>query len=132
MFMTNPVLGVGSGTFMAKHGIDTHNNYLKMLSEMGLLGIGIYLYLYYIAFKNGWRLYKENESYELKGLGLGFSMCVLSNMICNATHDSWTYTNLMSYYWILLGLVVSCRAMGDAGIGIGNTEEKDRAEIVRE
>lgn len=109
MFKSNPALGAGFRTFIFLHGIDTHNNFIKFLAELGIMGFSIYIYLYYLAFKSGWRLYKIANTGILKGLGLGFATCVIANMICNFTHDNWSYLNLMGFYWVFLALVARAR-----------------------
>jgi len=106
MFKSSPIFGVGFRTFGYVKNIDTHNNFVKILAELGLIGFCIYLVLYFIAFKSGWQLYRKAEDKWLKGLGLGFAGCVVGNMIVNLTHDNWSYLNLMGIYWIFWGLVV--------------------------
>jgi O-antigen ligase len=104
-FQENPILGTGFRTYSGRYGVDTHNNFAKMLAESGIIGLLIYLYLYYLAFKSGWQLYRISKDWELKGLGLGFAGCVIANIIVNTTHDNWSYLNLMGFYWIFWGLV---------------------------
>jgi O-antigen ligase len=106
LFYANPFLGCGFGTFSPIYGFDIHNNYIKYLAELGIAGFSIYLYLYYLSFKSGWRLYRNSSTGSLKGLGLGFAVCVIANMICNFTHDNWSYINLMGFYWVFFALVV--------------------------
>lgn len=105
LFERNPLFGAGFRTFSRIYGYDTHNNYLKVLAELGITGFLLYLYLYYLAFTSGWRLYRTTQNPYFKGLGLGFAACVLANALCNLTHDNWSYINLMGHYWILWGLV---------------------------
>lgn len=105
LFKTNPVLGCGFRSYSTIYGFDTHNNYVKVLAELGIVGFCLYLYLYYLAFNSGWRLYQTSGDPYFRGLGIGFAACVIANMICNVTHDSWSYINLMAHYWVLFGLV---------------------------
>jgi len=106
MFKQNPLFGAGYRSFSYIHHIDTHNNFLKILAELGIIGFLIYLYLYYLAFRSGWQLYRNAKDSFLKNLGLGFAGCVIANMVVNVTHDNWSYINLMGFYWIIWGLVV--------------------------
>lgn len=41
-FLENPVLGIGTFNFFFKTGMDSHNDYLRVLSEQGILGIVIF------------------------------------------------------------------------------------------
>lgn len=87
------------------HG-NPHNRYVEFLVEMGVAGIGVFLYLYYLAFKSGWNLYKNTEDEFLKALGLGFSSTVVASMVANAFGDRWTYESLSGFYWVVWALVV--------------------------
>lgn len=106
MFNSNPIFGVGFNTYRYLYGWDTHNNFLKILAESGIIGFLIYLYLYYLAFRSGWQLYRVSSDERLRGLGFAFCGCVLTNIVVNLTHDNWTYINLMGLYWVLWGLVI--------------------------
>jgi len=116
LFTGSPILGVGFRNYRLIRGLDTHNNFFKTLAEGGIIGFFIYIYLYYLAFKSGWQLYRKSEEQHLKGLGLGFAACVIANIICNFTHDNWTYLNLMGLYWVVLALVVRVRIMMEKNI----------------
>ena len=85
---------------------DPHNKYIEYLVEMGVLGLFIFLYLYYLAFLSGWRLYRTANDIFFKGLGVGFSACVLSSMVVNIFGDRWTYVPLAAFYWVFWALVV--------------------------
>ena len=111
LFKTSPLLGNGFRTFSQVYGMDAHNNFAKMLAEGGAVGFLIYIYLYYVAFRAGMRLYRVADGGVYKGLGLGFMSCVLTNAVNNLSHDNWMYINLMGFYWVLLGIVVSCADM---------------------
>lgn len=113
LFKESPIFGVGYNVYIYlssevdKFGRprDAHDNYIKILSELGLIGFLLYLLLYYFAFKSGWQLYRASDDNFLKGLGFGFATCVITNMVLNTTHDNWSYLNSMGYYWVFWGLV---------------------------
>ena len=113
MFKESPLIGKGFNTFQFTYKDrlwkDTHNFYLKMLVELGLFGLGAFLFLLYRAFLLGWKLYREADDRFLRGLGLGFSACVISTAITNAFGDRWSYLSLGSYFWIFLGIVTCAR-----------------------
>ncbi len=114
IFREHPIVGIGYKTFSYTTGTiydenimkDTHNMYLNVLSELGIVGFTLFMILYLFALKNSLRLYRDAEDKYIKGLGFGFSICVIANMALNVTHDNWSYINLMGYYWVFLGLVV--------------------------
>jgi O-antigen ligase len=113
MFRESPIIGKGFNTFQFTYKDrlwkDTHNFYIKMLVELGIFGLVAFLFLLYKAFLTGWKLYKEADDRFLKGLGLGFSACVISTAITNAFGDRWSYLSLGSYFWIFLGIVTYAR-----------------------
>jgi O-antigen ligase len=106
LFLKSPILGIGFRVFSEVVGRDTHNNYAKVLAECGIFGFVVYVLLYLMSIKVGWKLYKGSKDHFMKGLGLGFVGCVITNMVVNITHDNWSYLNLMGIYWVVLGLVV--------------------------
>lgn len=112
LFMKNPVIGVGYGgfEFSAPEGelhrwTDTHSYYLKMLSEQGIVGFGLFLTVLLVAFRSGWRLWKAGKEGFGKGLGLGFMGCVLACASTNLFGDRWSYVEMGSYFWVFWGLV---------------------------
>ncbi|MFX0205358.1 MAG: O-antigen ligase family protein [Candidatus Hodarchaeota archaeon] len=106
IFTGNPLFGTGYNTFIGRAGWDTHNQYLKILAEQGLIGITLFLVFIYLAFKTGWQLFKTANDRFLKGLGLGFTACVIASALANLAGDRWTYYNLMGFFWVFLALVV--------------------------
>lgn len=109
-FKQNPIFGVGFGgfKFVVPEGqtlTDTHNFYLKTLSEQGIIGIVLLVFLLLKAFFSGWRLFRNGNTSFQRGLGFGFTGCVLSVMITNIFGDRWSYFMLNSYFWIFWGLV---------------------------
>ena len=79
------------------------------------IGITIYIYLYYLALRSGWELFRTSKEGPLKGLGLGFTACVITNMAANVTHDNWSYLNLMCFYWVFLALVIRAKKIIELG-----------------
>jgi len=113
VFKANPVFGRGFDTFIRSHPerMDTHNMYLNVLAEMGLVGGTILMLLFFLSFRDGWKLYRVSEERFLRGLGLGFSGCVIACMISNIFGNRWTYVPLSTYYWVFWGLVMRGRIL---------------------
>jgi len=110
LFKADPILGTGFNAvpFLGLAGgfTDTHNIYLRILAEQGLIGITIFLIFFLLALKSSWRLYKTASDALLKGLGLGFIACIIATLTTNMFGDRWTYLQLGAYFWVFLGLVV--------------------------
>lgn len=109
VFGQNPVAGSGLYTFQYFDGtqlwLSTHNQYLAFMSETGIMGLSLFLLLFFLAFRSGWRLYKISDDKVLQGLGLGFCACVIAAMVSNIFGDRWTFLSLQALYWVLWALV---------------------------
>ncbi len=106
-FKSNPIIGIGFGSF--RHlGLDlgdTHNIYVKILTEQGLIGIIIFFITIFCFIKESWQLYQKGDDDLSKALGLGFFCCVFVMMVNNFFGDRWSYLEPNAYLWIFLGLV---------------------------
>ena len=108
LFKESPITGSGFNTiwFMGLELGDTHNIYLKVLAEQGIIGIVIFLILLFKALSSGISLYLKTNDNFLKGLGVGFSACVIAMIVANMFGDRWTHPQLGTYFWVFLALVV--------------------------
>jgi O-antigen ligase len=110
LFEKNPIFGVGFGGFELstpeKSEIkNTHNLYLKILSEQGVIGLSLLALAFFMALKSGQRLFKRGVTPFQKGLGFGFLGCTVAFIITNMFGDRWSYFVLGDYFWIVWGLV---------------------------
>lgn len=103
-FETTYLLGLKT-TEGGKSRFDVHNKYVEFLIEMGVVGVAIFICLLFVSFKAGWRLYKAADDPFFKGLGLGFTACVISVAVTNFFGDRWTYMELGAYFWVSWALV---------------------------
>ena len=104
-FSKSPILGIGYNTYQRLTGWDTHNVYLKTMVEQGLIGLFIYLWLYFLALKSGWRLYRRADEELVRALGFGFLCAVVGSMVVNFFGDRWTYLQIGGIYWVIWALV---------------------------
>ncbi|MFH1642287.1 MAG: O-antigen ligase family protein [Nanoarchaeota archaeon] len=116
MFRSSPIIGNGFNSFQALGFTDTHNYYLKMLAELGIIGLINFLYLCFAAFWISWKLYLKSNNNFFRGLGLGFATCVISVMITNYFGNRWSYLSLGSYFWIFLGIIMRAYLIDKAQI----------------
>ena len=109
MFERNPVTGTGFDTyeFMGRVGDykDTHNYFIKVLAETGIVGFGIFLLLLKNLFSSGWQLYRLAEDPFWSALAVGFTAATVCAIVLNFFGDRWTYQQVDGYLWILLGVV---------------------------
>ena len=105
----NPVLGTGFDTykFMSRVGPyqDTHNYYLKIFLELGLVGFFCFLWLIASAFKIAWRLFRiENNEPPLTALGCALVATLACTALVNLFGDRWSYLQVNGFLWVVLGM----------------------------
>ncbi len=104
-FLENPLFGKGYNTYQYLTAWDTHNVYIKFLAEQGVIGLVLFLFLYYLAFRSGWKLYQGADDPFMKALGFGFVCAVVGSIVTNFFGDRWTYLQLGGIYWVIWALV---------------------------
>ncbi len=122
MFHESPLIGKGFNTFAYAGFIDTHNYFLKMLAEQGLMGLSAFLYLLISAMRLAWKLYREADDEFFKGIGFGFALSVFSLMITNFFGDRWSYLCMGSYFWAFMGIMTRSYMINRSQIGERETE----------
>lgn len=110
IFNENPIFGVGFGGFgyavsPEETLTDTHSFYMKVLSEQGIIGITLFVFLLLRAYGSGWRLYRLAQTPFHKGLGLGFLACIVATSVTNMFGDRWSYFVLGGYLFVFWGVV---------------------------
>lgn len=112
---SNPVIGTGYATLSFLHIRDEitgktrkslHSGYLEVASELGIIGLALFVYLYILGFQAGFGLYKKAEDPFIRGLGFGLMACVVAALAGNLAGSYWHYINVSGFYWVTLALVV--------------------------
>lgn len=102
-----PIFGTGFATFQFGEHVDglrdTHNWYVKVLVETGVVGFAFALALLYQMFTISIRLFRKATDPLYKGLGLGLVICMVSAVITNCFGDRWTYLEINGLLWLLFG-----------------------------
>ena len=109
VFDTNPLVGVGFDTYAYTEHLsnykDTHNIYVKVLVETGILGLLIFLWLLAKTFVTSYGLFRKARDPFLASLGLGLAGWVVSSFVANCFGDRWMYLQVNGYMWVLGGMV---------------------------
>jgi putative inorganic carbon (hco3(-)) transporter len=116
LFNANPVMGTGYNTYAymnrAKRAdggegyyADTHNFYLKVLVENGLVGLLLFLWLVIRIFSTAIAFFRRAQDPFFKSLGLGLAGWLLCSVAANCFGDRWTYVQVNGYMWVLAGMV---------------------------
>jgi O-antigen ligase len=105
----NPLLGTGYDTYqwMGRVGPyrDTHNYYLKVFLELGLIGLVVFFWQLRAAGQMSWRLFRQTQDEFVSALGGSFFAMLFCAAIVNFFGDRWTYLQVNGFFWILLGLI---------------------------
>lgn len=106
--LSDPVLGVGFATYQLSAHVDglrdTHNWYVKVMVETGIIGMIIVLVMLYQVLALAYRLFKRAEDPLYRGLGLGLFVAMCSCIVANFFGDRWTYLEIMGMLWVLVAI----------------------------
>lgn len=118
IFSQSPLMGVGFNGFaltMARDseqiisdGIvltDTHNYFVKVLCEQGMLGLFLLGLVFLRSFLSGWKLYRQAREPFASGVGLGLAGCTVTLLVVNCFGDRFSYLECGGYFWIMWALV---------------------------
>jgi len=106
-FYNEPLFGMGFATFQygdhTDNLKDTHNWYVKVLIETGILGGIMAVVLLFQMLSLSYRLYKHATDPLYQGFGFGLLLCIAASIILNCFGDRWTYLEINGLLWALIG-----------------------------
>ena len=115
MFLSSPVVGTGFATFQfgthTDNLKDTHNWFVKVLVETGIVGGIFVLFMLTQMLITGYRLFRRADDPLYNGLGLGFFVACCSCIVANCFGDRWTYVEINGLLWVLTGAVTRANAI---------------------
>ncbi len=139
----NPFMGTGIGTFtlyfpkfvsgsiLKSHfvGVEfvnhAHSEYLEVLSEMGILGLGAFL------LAAGLIIYRFKKTYDSQELILkAFFMAFIAALLHNIVSVDLRYTSTGIFFWMIAGVLSNCGVIARANSGVIASEAKQSLEIV--
>lgn len=116
LLASNPFMGIGldaaqfldikSEGFGGNVWHSFHNSYLQQAVETGIPGLLIYLWIFFLMLKAGWRLFRYTDDEFQKGLALGLIACVLACLAGNFAGSYWNYLSMMGYLYVLAAMVM--------------------------
>ena len=104
--LSNPVLGTGFDTY--RYGVhagglqDTHNWYVKVMVETGIVGIVLVLIMLQQMLSLSYRLFRTATDPLYQGLGLGLFLAIIACIILNCFGDRWNFPEIIGLLWVLL------------------------------
>ncbi len=117
LFQQNPAVGIGFDTYKYLHRVtiytDTHNYFLKVMVETGVVGLLFFLWLLMKMSWMGFRLFRTAEDPFLKSLGLAFCVVMACVFVVNFFGDRWLYLSVNGYLWVMMACVVRAQIIVD-------------------
>jgi putative inorganic carbon (HCO3(-)) transporter len=108
--ISSPVLGIGFATYQIGNHVDglkdTHNWYVKVMVETGIVGMIIVLAMLQQVLAVAYRLFKRAEDPLYQGLGLGLFVAMCSCIVANFFGDRWTYLEITGMLWVLVAAAI--------------------------
>lgn len=104
LFVQSPVIGNGYGASKIITDDPTHNDYLKILAEAGILGLFAYLWLLFATLRFGWSTFVKRKSEFPKSIALVFFVLTIVFVIFSL--DSNIFRNI-ALQWSFWGLAAA-------------------------
>jgi putative inorganic carbon (HCO3(-)) transporter len=109
-FTQEPIFGKGYNTyrFLGRMGgwRDSHNFYVKLIFELGVVGFTIYLTMFWKLYSVGYRLFRSAKDPFLASLGLGLASWMVCSVFANIFGDRWNFVQITGYMFAIAGCVV--------------------------
>lgn len=129
-FYSNPIFGNGYATFQFGEHVDdlkdTHNWYVKVLVETGIIGGIIALVMLFQMIAGSYRLFRRASDPLYKAFGLGCLLTIVSCLVANGFGDRWTYVEINGLLWILIGTGAKAYELVDAR----QTQEQEMVAVL--
>jgi len=113
-FLAHPLVGTGFQSFRHReinpHGTDTHNLYLRTLSEGGVIGAVILVGLLLSILRTARRELASARTGSWRyALALGLVGAWMGLVCSNIFGDRFTYYPMIAYFWIYVALMLKAR-----------------------
>ncbi|HEX2329276.1 MAG TPA: O-antigen ligase family protein [Candidatus Angelobacter sp.] len=110
LFQQNPAIGIGFDTYKYLHRVsiytDTHNYFLKVMVETGVVGLLFFLWVLARMSRIGIGLFRSAKDPFLKSVGLGFTLMMACVFVVNFFGDRWLYVEVNGLLWVALACAV--------------------------
>lgn len=101
----SPIYGYGYNAKQYLLPLDTHNTYLNVLLDMGILGLTSFLLIFFVGFKIALRVYKLSPEPFDKGLSLGLIGSLVAILVGNFFGTRFELFASNGYFTAILGMV---------------------------
>ena len=123
MIKDHPFIGLGANTYMKNYKkyrepveyrnvvtqdyMYAHNNFLHMAAEIGLIGLGFFIWLLYKLFMECKNIYRKLEDGYMKIVSLSLSACMIAFLVNGLTESSLYYSRVAIIFWYIMGLALA-------------------------
>lgn len=81
--------------------------YMRVLIETGVVGLGAFLYLLYMILHHSYKVYKQAQIPFLKALAIGFFVGTLAMATHGIGANTFIIIRIMEPFWLVCGLVMA-------------------------
>jgi O-antigen ligase len=131
--LQSPLVGGGFATFQLGEHVDnlkdTHNWYVKVLVETGIVGLIIAFILLAQMLALSYRLFKRTSDPLYQGLGLGLLLAICACIVSNCFGDRWTYLEITGLLWVLVSAAIRAEQLSKSE-SISEATEIDATDIM--
>lgn len=105
IFRKSPMFGVGFRIPLYIMSYDTHNAFILIAAEMGLIGLLVFLWFLWRALLQAGSILNT----EFVDLGVGFVGLITSFLVVNMFYGNFFRDTVAGTFWVSLGLLVSAK-----------------------
>lgn len=121
MIKEHPILGVGNGNYVTRYNeyvikykelkyesyqnFPTHNSYLKVQSELGVMGIAAFLGIIAVALSRIVKLYSTTTDKFHRPFYMGVMASMIAFLFMNLSDNLFFVPKATTYFWFLLATV---------------------------
>jgi putative inorganic carbon (hco3(-)) transporter len=99
-FIRSPFVGYGANYLNI---IDS--NYARILAETGIIGLGIFIWIFVRLYRMGFTLYREEEGW-IKGFALGYLLIATALLTHGLASITFFIVRIVEFFWILTAVLV--------------------------
>lgn len=135
-----PIFGTGLNTYSEVaprynsnwSGYYPHNCYLQMLAEIGVVGLGAFLWVIFILFREGLKSLNKMPKGFYLSLGTGLIAGLAGFLLHSALDTNLYSTRLVNLMWIVIGLFAAVTILATEDVNSTTSAEASRPRSQKE